>query len=161
MTDRTFAKWVEPIAAVISVGADAVLAFIRSMPAEFWQRPSPVEGWTQHDILAHLAGGNDQMVQHVLRAVIGGAEVAPATLDPDTDGENARGVDARREKSMWELIEEFARSKEEMLDLPGAPTNEHEVIHQAGSKYSVGDLMRFVSAEHDREHLLQIKVGSH
>lgn len=69
MTKRTFATWVEPIASVLAEDHRRVLDIAASAPPEFWNQSSGVEGWTNKHILAHLAGGNDQLVQIVLRSV--------------------------------------------------------------------------------------------
>ena len=55
MTTRSFAPWVEPIAAELRKLRAEVAKFARSAPPDFWGKPSPNHGWTNKDLLAHLA----------------------------------------------------------------------------------------------------------
>src|SRR3990172_8160338 len=57
VTTRTFATWVEPYAAQLRENREQVIAFACSLPAEAWDRPSPLPGWTYKDLLAHIGRG--------------------------------------------------------------------------------------------------------
>lgn len=109
MTKRTFAAWVAPVAAAKADERRRVLAFVRPAPVKLWDQPSDVPGWTYQDILAHLAGGNDLVLQRLLRVVVAREPVDPMLLDADTDVENARGVAERRSWSLARLIAELER----------------------------------------------------
>jgi hypothetical protein len=110
--DRSFADWVKPLAGTLARDRSDVIAFACSREPGFWSRPSCVDGWTNHDLLAHLAGGNDQLVQTVLRAVTAGAILPPSDLQPDTDAENARRIEERRAWSIADLIATLERDGE-------------------------------------------------
>jgi uncharacterized protein (TIGR03083 family) len=157
---RTFASWVAPIATSLAEDRAEVIAFARQAPAEFWSQPSDVQGWTRHDILAHLAGGNDQMVQMVVRAVAEGSPLSAQDLDPDTDSANAAGVEGRRSWPVERLIAELEVGGEEMQELLAALRAEHEQVRPGGVSYTLGDLLRIVLRErHDAAHLDQLRSG--
>ncbi len=81
MKTKTFAAWVEPYARQLSENRAEVVAFARSVPAEAWERPSPLDGWSYKDILAHIGKGNDQLFQKLLRQVIAvGSEIRVLAL---------------------------------------------------------------------------------
>jgi uncharacterized protein (TIGR03083 family) len=158
MSDPTYAAWVQPIADVLAKDAEDLVAFARGATPEFWEVPSPVAGWANRDILAHLSGGNDQMVQKVLRATTSGAALDPGALEPDTDGDNACGVRARQGWTIPALIEELARGRDEMMELLSQLSATDESVHPGGARYTVGDLMRIVAHErHDHVHLEQMR----
>lgn len=155
--ERSFAAWVQPIAAQLAADRREVIAFARSAPADFWSRPAPVPGWTNKEILAHLAGGNDQAVQIVLRAVIAG-ETPPAWLAQlDTDGENARRIEERRRWTVDELIAELVRDGDEMQDLLSRLA-EDDADARCVLTPRLQDFLRIVAHErHDHEHLQQMR----
>ena len=61
-TSRALTSWVEPIAARESESAALFVEVARSIPADLWARPSPLEGWTYKDLLAHLARSNHRLI---------------------------------------------------------------------------------------------------
>ena len=157
MTTRTYAPWVEPIAARFQESRAQVIDFARSAPRQIWDRPSPLDGWTYKDILAHLAGGNDQMVQKVLRAVVAREPVDPSVLALDTDAENARGVAERRGRSVDDLAANLEADGEETRDLLSRLGEDDKELRQANIPMSLGEFLHLVHAEnHDLVHLEQL-----
>ena len=113
--------------------------------------------WSRKDVLGHLAGGNDMLTQKIFLAVIEDRALAPSDLEPDTDAENARGVEERRSWSIERLIDELERDGEEYLDLLARLTEAHRGVHPAGASWTLGDMVRVITRErHDIEHLRQI-----
>jgi uncharacterized protein (TIGR03083 family) len=160
MAERVFVAWVEPITKQLFADAAEVVAFVKAAPSEFWARPSVVDGWLNRDVLAHLAGGNDQMVQTVLRAVVVGEAIDAGVLDPDTDAENEERVRERRSWPIERLLAEFERDGEEMQDLLSKLTDEHSDLRLAGTELTLGKLMRIVEHErHDMLHLEQLRAA--
>ena len=160
MAERSFAAWVEPVAAALAEDRRTTIAFARSAPAGLWARPSGVAGWTYQDILAHLAGGNDLMLQHILRAVVARGPLDPLLVQFDTDAENARGVEERRGWPVAALIAELERDGEEIQDLLAHLTADDEQLHPEGFPISVGRFLQIVEEErHDLVHLAQLRAG--
>jgi uncharacterized protein (TIGR03083 family) len=160
MAGRTFASWVGPIATMLAEGRRQVIAFARSAPPDLWDRPSAVDGWTHKDILAHLAGGNDQVLQQLLRSVAAGEPLDPALFQPDTDAENERGVAERRDWPVDRLIAELARGGDEVQELLSCVRETDEDLGQDELPVSLGGFLRIVEEErHDRLHLEQLQAG--
>ena len=159
MTNRTFAAWVEPPAARHREDHAEVLAFARSVPKEAWDRPSGLEGWTCKDVLAHVGRGNDQLFQKLLRQVIAGEKVDTTIFrDVDTDAENARGVERRRDLSPDEVIAEFEEASEEIQELLAGLTDEHEHFRQEEPPFILKGFLDMTGKErHSVEHLTQLK----
>jgi uncharacterized damage-inducible protein DinB len=160
MTDRTYATWVRPIATVLSADRRRVIAFARSLPDDAWNESAKTKAWTMRDILAHLAGGNDQLVQTILRSVTKNAPLDDSALQPDTDAENAARVEERRGWRVEELIAELERDGDEVQELLSRLTEQDEDRYLRGLSMSLGQFLLVVEHErHDAEHLRQMNPG--
>jgi len=158
VSERDYAEWVRPIAEVLFADSAEVIAFARSHPAEGWDEPSGADGWTRRDVLAHLAGGNDQMVQIILRRVTARQPLDGVSMDPDTDAENAAGVQDRQGWGIERLIAELVADDEEMQQLFAKLTEDDEDLELNAMSMTLGQFLRLVGAErHDAEHLQQMK----
>ncbi len=162
-TSRTFAAWVAPVAEKLRRDRNDVIEFARSVEPDAWARPSNVENWTCKDILAHLAGGNDQILQQLLRAVVAGENVDPAIFSVDTDAENARAVAEQTRKPVGALIDELVRDGDEIQDLLSSLDESHEQLKQ-DLPFTLGQFIQIVEKEgHDLLHLAQLReaLGGH
>jgi uncharacterized protein (TIGR03083 family) len=156
---RSFASWVEPVALQLAADRRDLIAFVRNAPPDSWGRPSGVEGWTCHDLLAHVSGGNDQLLQILLRAVISGKPLGGEAFGTDTDEANARGVEARRSWPIERVIAELEEGGEEVQELLSQLTEAHRNL-RSGAPMTLGDFLRIVHHErHDREHLEQLRAA--
>ena len=155
---RTFAEWVEPVASALADHRRQLLAFVAAADLEFWDRDSSVDGWTNKDILGHLAGGNDLLVQTLLRSLTRGEKLDPRALAPDTDAENATRVAERRVWTIVQLIAELERDHEEVLRWLSQLTPKDRDVHPDGLGMTVGEFLRVVQDEHhDLVHLEQLR----
>lgn len=160
MTTRTYAAWVEPIAVRLREDSAQVVAFARAQPLEAWERPSPLEGWTCKDLLAHIGLGNDQIFQQVLRMAIAGAPIDTAVFAVNTDEANAREVASRRGLSVHDVIVEVEESGNEIQELLAQLTDEHEHLRQDRPPFILKTFLGFALKEgHDLEHLAQLRVA--
>jgi hypothetical protein len=158
MTADALAEWVRPIAETLAEDRRRVVDFARSATPEFWSRRSVVEGWTNKDILAHLAGGNDLLVQTLLRSLTADDWSDPGVLAPDTDAENARRVAERRSWSIGQLIAELERDIDEILGWLRQLDDGHQHVRPDGLGMTVGEFFRLVHQErHDRVHMEQLQ----
>ena len=158
MTTGTFAAWVRAVAEQLASDRTRVIEFARAAPPESWARPSSIDSWTNKDLLAHLAGGNDQMLQNILRAVTSRTPLDSRALDPDTDAENAARVAERQSWPIDALIAELERDGNEMQSLLSQLVDDDEHLHPGGSKWTLGQLFEVVRHErHDNEHLAQMQ----
>ncbi len=160
MTARTFAPWVEPIAAQQEDHTTQVLEFARSQPADAWSRPCGGEGWTCRDVLAHIGKANDRLFQNILREVIAGRHIDQAVLDVDTQGDNGRLVAERRGWPIEKVIAEVEEAEEEILELLSQLTDDHQSYRQDDPPFVLSGFVRLVEGEsHALEHLAQIRAA--
>ncbi len=83
----------------------SAIAQLRAVPVEAWQRPSGYEGWTAHDLLAHLSS-TQQAIPRLVESAF--SETAAGPAEPfDEDRWNASQVRRRREREANELIDEL------------------------------------------------------
>jgi uncharacterized protein (TIGR03083 family) len=159
MTTRTYASWVEPIAAETLGGAEELLAFVRAQPADFWERPSALEGWTRKDLLAHLAGDTGKVSSSAMRAAVTGEPFAdPPDFKDGGDARNASDVAERRGRSVGELIEEIAADRREWGELMSQLKDGDDGARWEGFPLTLGQYLR-ICAPHDREHLEHIRAA--
>jgi hypothetical protein len=160
LSERSYAEWVAPIARTLAEDNQDLLAFARAQPAEFWDRGSAIEGWTNRDILAHVGGGNDQLLQIALRATISRKPLGPEAFDVDTDAANERGVAKRRSWALADVIAEIAECEEETQYLLSQLTDADRDA-RAGGSMTLGDFLRIVHEErHDLLHLRQLQASA-
>ncbi len=93
---------------------EGLLRAIYSVDDHAWNEPSPDPGWTNKDLLAHVAS-NELRVHVRLRGLLGEAtEEEKAEVD-DVDGWNQRQVEARRHLSVRQLVDEMAANRYQTL----------------------------------------------
>ncbi len=83
----------------------SAIAELRAVPVEAWHWPSGYEGWTAHDLLAHLSS-TQQAIPRLVESAF--SETAAGPSEPfDEDRWNASQVRRRREREAKELIGEL------------------------------------------------------
>jgi len=93
-------------------GSSAV-AELRAIPAAAWQRPSGYEGWTAHDLLAHLSS-TQQATSRLVESAFAESPSGPA--EPfDENRWNASQVRRRRDLPEQDLIEELRGGAAELV----------------------------------------------
>ena len=102
---------VQPAAAALDPGETRYVIY--SVDPTKWQTPSPLPGWSYHDLLAHVATG-DWMLQTHLRSLIDAGRVAEW---PDVDAGNAVRIAERRFSTEAKLIDEYLSMRHETIVL--------------------------------------------
>jgi hypothetical protein len=102
---------IAPAAASLDPGA--MLYVIYSVDESYWERPSPLEGWSYRGLLAHIATG-DWVLQYQLRHVI---EHGSVVTWPDVTAGNAERVEERRFTTWQTLTDEFLSMRHETMRL--------------------------------------------
>jgi hypothetical protein len=163
MTTRTFVPWGEQPAAQLRQSRAEVARTARQLLPEHWLLPSPLEGWTYKDLLAHLAIG-DWVFQTMLRQTLGIEKRLPeqATMEYVNEG-NARRIAERKDASIEELIAEAEREGETTQELLSKLTGAHDPEAVAWRRPN-GDpvtLQQWVTGfpQHDPSHLAQLKTA--
>lgn len=159
MTGRTFAPWVEPVAQELRATRAEIVRAANQILPEVWVQPSPLEGWTYKDLLAHLATG-DWVCQTILGAVTENRPVEidkVANIDWVNEG-NVRLLEERKQRLVVELIAEVQTEGEETQELLARLTPDDEGRKQADAPMSLVEYLRAFSG-HDRAHLEQLKTA--
>ncbi|MEX1253680.1 MAG: maleylpyruvate isomerase N-terminal domain-containing protein [Dehalococcoidia bacterium] len=159
MTSRTFASWMEPIAAQFCDTRAELVAAARAMPEEAWARPSPNEGWTYKDLLAHVAGDTDKNFLRVVRDVLDREPVDLATFTTGVDERNARNIEERRGRTIDELIAEIEADGEEAQELLARFTAADENWQPEGLPTTVANGLRSIAGGHEREHTAHLRAA--
>lgn len=110
---------IEPAARGLS--PDAVLYVAFSVDPVWWEKPSPVPGWTSRQLLSHIATG-DWVFQGMLEGVIERGNVPPW---PDIDAGNAQRLAGRRFSTDRAFVEEYLSMRHETLRLLSCVRPEH------------------------------------
>lgn len=95
---------------------EGLLRAIYSVDDCAWDEPSPDAGWTNRDLLAHVAS-NELRVHVRLRTLLGEASAEEVALVNDIDGWNQREVALRRGRSVRALVDEMAASRYQTFGL--------------------------------------------
>ncbi len=93
---------------------EGLLRAIYSVDDRAWDEPSPDPGWTNKDLLAHVAS-NELRVHVRLRGLLGEATEDERAAVDDVDGWNQRQVEARRHLGVRQLVDEMAASRYQTL----------------------------------------------
>ncbi len=157
MTTRTFAAWVEPIAEQVRSNRAEIARTVAEIAPEDWSKPSPDEGWSYRDLLAHLAGDTGKNVLNVLRSIVAGERVDPA-LFTDIDSKNARDLEERRQRSIEELRAEITQDGEKILDLLTQLNEGHAELRQDDFPLPLGEALK-PFPQHDASHLAQLRAA--
>lgn len=99
----------EPVVQALS--PDAALYVIHNVDPVYWERPSPLPGWSYRQLLTHIATG-DWMFQTHLRSVI---EHHRAADWPDVGAGNAKRLAERGHSTERALIEEYLSMRHESV----------------------------------------------
>jgi uncharacterized protein (TIGR03083 family) len=163
MTTRTFAQWVVPSAEQLRQSRTEIARTARQLLPEHWSMPSPLEGWTYKDLLAHLATG-DWFFQTMLRDRLGIEKGLPAEQNMSfvNDG-NARLLADRKDSSVEQLLAEAQVEGEETQELLGKITPDVEpgtvVWHRPNGDPVTLEQWVTGFSNHDKIHLAQLKTA--
>jgi hypothetical protein len=105
----SFLPEIKPVVEALS--PDASLYVIYSVDPVYWQRTSPLPGWTFHDLLSHIATG-DWVLQMHLRHLIEHGTPAPW---PDVAAGNEPMVEERRYSTERVLVDEYLSMRHETM----------------------------------------------
>ena len=156
---RTFAAWVEPVAAELRETRSQIARKANQIPDEVWALPSPLPEWSYKDLLAHLATG-DWVCHVILRTIVANEVLDLATvanLDWVAQG-NAERLAERKERPARELIAEVRSHSEETQELLAQLTDADEERTQEGAPMTLGQYLKGFPG-HDRDHLAQLETA--
>lgn len=158
MTTRTFAPWVEPFARKLRESRDEIARTARKLLPEHWTGPSPLEGWTYKDLIAHLAGDTGKISSATFRAAVTGQSALDCTFLDGGDAWNARDVKERRGRSVEALIAEIEADGAVWQDLLSEVKETDQDMRWSGFPMSLGEYLRLLEW-HEDEHLKHLRTA--
>ena len=148
-------------------GAEALSA-MAAVPAEALDRTGYENGWTVHQIMAHVAAMEFAYCRlpEVASSPTRNAQRGEGGLPFDMDAYNARQVERRRDAMPAQLMDEFARGRGTLIALAGSldPDLLAVPIRSAGGiTGSLAEVMDATAAGHVRQHALDFMraAGGH
>ena len=144
----------------IRVAHRVLLRAVDSVADEAWDEPSPDADWTYRDVLAHVAS-NELRVHARLRSAFGEADEAELKAINDIDGWNQRQVEARRGRSVRELVDELAAHREETLRLLSSFRPQHLSSPITLADGSTCTVLQYIDmfTRHESEHAAQLAAA--
>jgi uncharacterized protein (TIGR03083 family) len=134
-----------------------ILAAVRDLDAAVWQLPSANPGWSNKDILVHLATGYVQRLT-LLEGIVARGAVGPL---PDADHANAARIAEHRDTPVEQLIALLIATRAEVLALLRQVPDEQLALTVPvnGRAVRLGDYVRDLS-RHDLDHLSDLLPAS-
>lgn len=147
---------------ILAYGHGTLLAALDGIPLDRWEQPGVCGVWSVKDTVAHL-GSYEIWHAEVLNGLLDGGPT------PLSEQRRARGnefndwwVSTRAERSPTEVLDEYLRAHEKLIELAARVSNELYpkvgTLPWYGSEYSLDDFLVYSSYGHKREHSAQFNV---
>jgi uncharacterized protein (TIGR03083 family) len=137
---------------------DALLIEIESVAEGEWARPTSVDGWTVHHVVAHLAY-NQPSQPRLVRNILEGKGGTASNFD--LDYYNKRGLEKQQGKSVDQLKADLAAGHSEtlkMLEQISEEDLDRQGNHASAGFTTLEQIFRTI-ARHDREHTAHIHAA--
>ena len=154
---QRFLPALDPVVAALA--PDETLYVIYSVDATYWERPSPLPGWSYRNLLAHISSG-DWVLQMQLRHVL--EHGAPAAWPHVAEGNRER-IEARAHTTWQRLTDEFLSMRHETMLLLASLDDGHlrEPIERTWEtpERRAGTLLDYLIwfPQHDGSHREQLR----
>ncbi len=155
-TAEGYAPWVEPIASAHRKVRAETLRVVRSLSDTQLARDAGDPGWSVRDELVHIAASESNVVK-VLRAITEG-QTADMSFFADLDANNARALEAARDRSMQDIADDLDALGGELQVLLARLAIEDETRQYAGLPFPIGQLVAGYQG-HEPYHLEQIRAA--
>jgi hypothetical protein len=135
---------------------DEIVGITRSIDASRWDEPSACGGWTNRQLVAHLATGYSVRIERLRRALGGETRI---DVRVDIDAVNAARVRELEPCSIDEILDELMRVRGEvlvMLSQLTRPMLDATVVAEGGER-RLGVALADMS--HDLEHAAQLALA--
>ncbi len=136
---------------------DYLVEVARAVEPSKWDESCPYPGWSNKDLLAHLATGYPVRIAWLDSVLEAGRPVA----DIDVDAANAARISERRNATVEQLIEEMVATRGRLLELMGRLKEEHLAVETevAGWPRGRGPFGEYVKemSRHDLEHAAELQ----
>jgi len=159
--ELTFAPELERKMRWVVLSQDTFLRALYSVADDVWGEQALADGWTYHDVAAHLSS-NEARLQTRLRSALGEASAEDLAAVNDIEGWNKRTVEERRARSVRELADEFQAGRFGTMQVLGrftGETLENRVTLGDGSKVPAAEFVKRLS-RHTSVHAGQLVAAS-
>ena len=147
---------------ILKYGHLTVLQTIDGFPASEWETPGACGVWSVKDIIAHLASYEHVLVDVLATFLDTGTASTPYLSKFTRPGGlfNDAEVDARKEKTMDEVLGEFndthAQVMSMVVQIPVETLRQAGTLPWYGVEYALDDVIVYMYYGHKREHSAQI-----
>jgi hypothetical protein len=145
---------------ILKYGQGTVFQTFEGFPESALETPGACGVWSVKDIIAHLAS-YERVLVDVLTTFVGGGSTPSLNkfTDPDSNF-NDTEVEARKAKSMKEVLGEFNDTHAQVMSLaariPVETFRQTGTLPWYGMEYSLDDFIVYTQYGHKREHSAQI-----
>ena len=140
----------------LQASRDALLAEVARIRERDWAKPTPAEGWSVRDQLAHLAY-NQPGQPKVIRSILEGKGGTSANFD--LNYYNRRGLEKQKDKTIEQMVADLATGHAEtlrVLDKMDEADLDKQGKHASAGETTIENIFRTI-ARHDREHTAYIR----
>jgi hypothetical protein len=140
---------------------DTYLLALYSVADDAWGEQALSDGWTYHDLAAHVAS-NEVRLQTRLRSALGDASAEELAAVNDVEGWNEKTVGERKSRSVREIADEFQAGRFGTMEVLGRFTGEtlvNLVKLGDGSNVPAAEFVKRLS-RHTSVHAGQLVGGS-
>ena len=159
--ELTFTPELERKMRWVVLSQDTFLRALYSVADDAWEDEALSDGWTYHDIAAHVSS-NEVRLQTRLRSAMGEASPEELAAVNDVEAWNEQTVAARRGRSVRELADEFQSGRFGTMQVLGRFTKEtlaSPVTRGDGSTVPSSEFVTLLS-RHTSAHAGQLVAGS-
>ena len=145
----------------VVLSQDTFLRALYSVADDAWREQALADGWTYHDVAAHLAS-NETRLQTRLRSALGEASAEELEAVNDIESWNAGTVKERDGRSVREIADEFQAGRFGTMQVLSRFTGEtlaNSVTLGDGSTISASEFVKGLS-RHTSVHAGQLVPGS-
>ncbi len=144
-------------ASSLEAGFIELAGIVRALHGD-WSAPATgYDGWTCHDLLAHLSSSQAALPAVVVSSM---QPPRPGTEPFDADRWNRSQVRKRADRDSQELLDEFDMGTTRLVEVLTDTDLDKQVTVGAYPGYSVGDAMAEM-LEHQRHHLDDLRASLH
>jgi uncharacterized protein (TIGR03083 family) len=136
------------------------LRTLYSVADDAWEEPA-LEGWTYHDVAAHVSS-NEVRLQTRLRCALGEGSAEELAAVNDVERWNKERVNERAKWSVKEIADEFQAGRFETMEVLGRFTGEtlgNPVTRGDGSTVAASEFVKLLS-RHTSGHAAQLVPAS-
>ena len=146
----------------LKYGHLTVLKSIEGLPEADWHAPGVCGVWSVKDIVAHLASFEYLLIDVLKTLLADGPFPTLEKYGADPGGFNDAEVEARRDKTVAEVLAEYnetqAQTMQLLAQIPVELRQQNGALPWYGQEYDLDDFIVYTFYGHKREHCAQIAV---